>query len=112
MVSSLAYPPYVRDSITGYWSPRIHMRIGGGVGLNGSGSGFDKHWLQSFLPFEFIIGQTPLSNPITPIITCITYLLIVFAIKQYMKDRKPFDLKNVRDTTHMHKPAVSTVPCL
>ncbi len=84
-----SYSAHAFDRNSSLYLPRTSLRCGGSGGTN------TAHWLHSYLPFEFVIGKTPLSSVHAPLITCALYLLMVFTLKQIMKERKAFDLKKV-----------------
>lgn len=64
------------------------------------------HWreLWSFEQFQWTIGKTPFSHLQVPLFVIAVYLLSIFSIQIYMKERKPFSLKWI---TFVHNVALT-----
>jgi len=53
---------------------------------------------QPFTQFQYETGKTPFSEWYWPIGFCFTYLISIFVLKAFMRDRKPYDLHWFRMT--------------
>jgi len=49
-----------------------------------------------FSNFEYTVGKTPLSNWYWPVCLCIGYLISIFFLSLWMKNKKPWDLYYLR----------------
>jgi len=58
-------------------------------------------WSQLYHPFsyEYLPGVTPFSSILYPISICAIYLILIFSIKNFMKNREPYNLA-VAGTVH------------